>query len=159
MYIVSPNKFLAGTFQNNSRRECVIFLPQQLVFLQHLQCIKESNLGFPWIVGLLQPTMQFSCCFSFKSYYHFLKSKNLYAIYNKIVSLVVHFNLIGSMHAMSLVLRKKESQYIREYCKTYNIQFSTSCHKFKIIFLKPYNVVTRIFSLGCIMCIPSSLES
>ena len=130
MYIVSPNNFLAGTFQKKSRTECVMFLPQKLVFLQHLQCIKESNLGFPWIVGLLQPTMHFSGCFSFKSYNHFLKLENLYAIYNKIVSMVVHLNLIGSIHATSLVLRKKESQYIIKYCKTQNIEFSTSCHKF-----------------------------
>ena len=159
MYIVSPKKLLAGTFQKNSRRECAMFLPQQLVFLQNLQCIKESNLGFPWIYGLLQPTIHFYGCFSFKSYNNFLKLEKLYAIYNKMVSMVAHLNLIGSMHAMSLVLRKKESQYIREYCKTQNIELSTSCHKFKIVFLQPYNVVTRLFNLGCILRIPSSLES
>ena len=130
MYIVSPNNFLARTFRNFSMRECVMFLQQQLVFLQHLQCIKESNLGVPWIDGLLQPTIHFYGCFSFKYYNNFLKLEKLYAIYNKMVSMVEHLNLIGSMHATPLVLRKKESQYIREYCKTQNIEFSTSCHKF-----------------------------
>ena len=76
------------------------------------------KLGVPWINGLLEPMMHFSGCFSFKSYNNFLELENLYAIYNKIVGMVAHLNLIGSMHAMPLVLRKKGSQYIREYCKT-----------------------------------------